>query len=243
LSLIASKIRQLFESYALADFFPASQDEPLARFIQKMLELNEVLNLTKWTKPEEVAHYHLLDSAFGMPLLKSLGPSSGDHWMDLGTGGGFPGALVLAAFPELKLTLVDSVAKKGRALEQCLAAAAWPGEVLAERAENLGRDPKTRESWNGVVARAVADFPVLLEYAIPLLKPHGHLLNWMTQEQIEKVDKAKNALRELNAQVTQKKEYRLPGLSQSRWIVLVEKLGKTDQRYPRPVGQPSKKPL
>ncbi len=243
MSLNASEIRRLFESYSLADFFPVSQDESLARFTQKMLELNEVLNLTKWIKPEEVAHYHLLDSAFGMPLLKSLGPSSGDRWMDLGTGGGFPGALVLAAFPELKLTLVDSVAKKGRALEQCLAAASWTAEVVAERAENLGRDPKTRESWNGVVARAVADFPVLLEYAIPLLRPHGHLLNWMTQEQMEKVDKAKNALQELNAQLVEKKEYRLPGLSQSRWIVLVEKLGKTDARYPRLVGQASKKPL
>lgn len=239
----ASEIRRLLVSYSLADLFPPAQDEPLARFTEKMLELNQLINLTKWIQPQEVLHYHLLDSAFGMPLLKSLAPSSGDRWMDLGTGGGFPGALVLAAFAEIEMSFVDSVAKKGRALKECLAAASWSAQVINERAENLGRDFTTRETWDGVVARAVADFPVLLEYAIPLLKPRGHLLNWMTQEQVEKVDKAQKALSELNAKVVQKQEYRLPGLSQSRWIVLVEKLGKTDERYPRPVGLPSKKPL
>jgi 16S rRNA (guanine527-N7)-methyltransferase len=243
LSLSASEIRQLFESYSLADFFSPAQEEALARFTEKMLELNQSINLTKWIQPQEVLHYHLLDSAFGMPLLKSLAPSSGDRWMDLGTGGGFPGALVLAAFPPIEMTFVDSVAKKGRALKECLAAASWSAQVVSERAENLGRDIKTRETWDGLVARAVADFPVLLEYAIPLLKPQGHLLNWMTQEQIEKVDKAQKALSELNAKVVRMQEYRLPGLSQSRWIVIVEKLGKTDERYPRLVGLPSKKPL
>ncbi len=239
----ASEIRELWTDYSLGAAFPPSQDEPLALFTHKMLELNEVLNLTKWTKPSEVLCHHLLDSAYGMPLLRSLKPQRGDRWMDLGTGGGFPGALLLAAFPELSVSFLDAILKKGKAIKQCLAAASWKGEVLTERAENLGQDSKWRESFNGIVARAVADLPVLLEYAIPLLKPQGHLLCWMTGEQIEKVDKAQKALSLLRAQIVEKQEYRLPGLSQARFILIVEKLGTTDSRYPRAAGIPSKKPL
>lgn len=239
----ASEIRTFWLEYSLGAVFPPSQDEPLALFTNKMLELNEVLNLTKWTRPNEVLVHHLLDSAYGMPLLKALKPSKLDHWMDLGTGGGFPGALLLAACPEVSVSFLDAILKKGKALEQCLAAASWKGRVLTQRAENLGQDPQWRESFDGIVARAVADLPVLLEYAMPLLKPQGRLLSWLTAEQIQKVDKAQKALSLLQAQIVESHEYHLPGLSQARFILIVEKLGTTDRRYPRAVGVPSKKPL
>lgn len=243
MTLEAATLRRLFQDHALDSVFPADQDASLARFTHQMLELNQVLNLTKWTAPEEVLYQHILDSAFGMPIIKNLGLSPNARWMDLGAGGGFPGALVLAAFPGRSMTFVDAISKKSQALIQCLAAATWSAEVLTQRAEILGQDPRTRESWDGIVARAVADLPVLLEYAIPLLKTGGYLLNWMTLEQIQKVDKAQKALGALKAQIVLKQEYQLPGLSQSRFILLVEKLGTTDARYPRPVGRPSKKPL
>ncbi|HVM31900.1 MAG TPA: 16S rRNA (guanine(527)-N(7))-methyltransferase RsmG [bacterium] len=239
----AAELRRLFEDYSLSTYFPESQDESLTLFLDHMLLLNETLNLTKWTSLSEVLTHHVLDSAFGVPLIAALKPKSGEKWMDLGTGGGFPGVLVLAAFPQTRLYFLDAVAKKARAVEQCLAAAGWSAEILAERAEALGRDPKTREGFDGVVARAVADLPVLLEYAVPLLKPGGHLLNWMTADQIEKVDKSQKALAALQARIVESREYRLPNLDQSRFILLVEKLGTTDPRYPRAVGQPSKRPL
>ncbi|HET9870250.1 MAG TPA: RsmG family class I SAM-dependent methyltransferase, partial [bacterium] len=199
MNLEASDLRRAFEGQALASFFPASQEESLARFTRRMLELNQGLNLTKWTQPEEALVHHVLDSAFGIPLAAGFSPAG--EWMDLGTGGGFPGALMVAAFPKVPFTFVDAVAKKGRAVADCLEAAGWKARVLTERAEVLGRDPAYRDRFEGVVARAVADLPVLLEYALPFLKPQGHLLSWMTQEQVQKVDKAKKAIDELGARI------------------------------------------
>jgi 16S rRNA (guanine527-N7)-methyltransferase len=226
----------------LAGFFSPDSLSALTRFSLKMLQVNETLNLTKWTEDEAFLNFHLLDSAYALPVMKPLvkGP---ERWMDLGTGCGFPGAVLIAAFPQAEVTLMDSVAKKTKALEECNQTAGWEAQTLTGRAEELGRDPLYRESWNGITTRAVADFSVVLEYALPLLKTGGYLVNWMTEDQLKIVDKAQKALQTLHCQIVKKVEYSLPGLNRSRLIVFVEKLGKTPETYPRPVGQPSKKPL
>ncbi len=208
-----------------------------------MLQINESLNLTKWTRDEEVLTYHLLDSAQVLPILK---PVLGEDpkWADLGSGCGFPGVVLKAAFPQMEMTLLDSVAKKTKALEECLKVAEWErAKILTGRAEEVGRNPSTRESWDGIVARALADFRVVLEYGIPLLKTGGYLVDWMTEEQLGTVNKSQEALEVLHAKVVQTAEYSLPGLDQRRYFVMVEKLGKTPEAYPRPVGKPSKNPL
>lgn len=207
-----------------------------------MIQINENLNLTRWVEDEAFLNYHLLDSAYALPSLKSLikGPQ---RWMDLGSGCGFPGAVLIAAFPELEVTLMDSVAKKTNALMICLDAAGWKSKTLTGRAEEIGRNAQTRETWDGVAIRAVADFRVVLEYGMPLLKTGGYLVNWMTEDQWAAVDKGQKALDLLQGKIVQKVSYSLPGLNRSRFIVIVEKLGTTSPTYPRPVGQPSKKPL
>jgi len=209
-----------------------------------MLQINENLNLTKWTDDNDVLTHHLLDSARALPLLAPrVVPSQ--HWLDLGTGCGFPGAVLIAAFPQAQVTLLDSVAKKTTALEDCLQAAGWieRAKTLTGRAEDLGQNLPTREAWDGVVARAVADFRVVLEYGIPLLKTGGYLVNWMTADQLKIVDKSSRALQLLDAKIIQKMEYKLPGLEQPRYLILVEKLGKTSGGYPRAAGKASKNPL
>jgi 16S rRNA (guanine527-N7)-methyltransferase len=207
-----------------------------------MLAINETLNLTKWVKDEQVLVHHLLDSAQCLvDLFPRLNPPQ--RWLDLGTGCGFPGVLLAAAFPGVEVTLLDSVAKKTKALETCLQGLGWKVGTLTGRAEEVGRDPRTRESWDGVLSRAVADLPVVLEYALPLLKPGGYLVNWMTEEQIQVVDSSQKALQELSGKIVKKKGYSLPGLTQTRALLFVEKVGKTSDRYPRPVGRPAKDPL
>lgn len=209
-----------------------------------MLQINESLNLTKWTEDEDVLTHHLLDSAYALPFLKPL-VTPGQRWLDLGTGCGFPGAVLITAFPEVEITLLDSVAKKTKALEECLQAAGWSprAKTLAGRAEELGRASQPRERWDGVVARAVADFRVVLEYGIPLLKTGGYLVNWMTKDQLRIVDKSQKALQLLLGKIIKTTEYQLPGLEQPRHLVLVEKLGKTPEGYPRAPGKASKNPL
>src|SRR5262249_35299897 len=116
-------------------------------------------------------------------------------------------------------------------------------KTLTARAEELGRDAKTRETWDGVSARAVADLPVLLEYALPLLRTGGYLVNWMTEDQMSWLERSQGALESLQGRIAQRVDYSLPGLSQTRCLLVVEKLGKTPEDFPRPVGVPSKRPL
>ena len=235
-------IQEAFEKEGLASFFPPDSLPPLVRYIEKLLQINQSLNLTRWTSDEQVLVFHLLDSAWPIRSLPSPGVP-GPKWLDLGTGCGFPGVVWAAAFPQWKVTLMDSVAKKIKALEECLQGT-FPGvSTWTARAEDLGRDPLHRESFDGVTARAVADFRVVLEYAIPLLKVGGYLVNWMTEDQMKLVDNSRSALQALDCQIVQKTQYQLPGLLQPRYFVTVEKRGKTSDTYPRPVGQPSKRPL
>lgn len=209
-----------------------------------MLEINQSLNLTRWTQDEDVLNQHLLDSANALPLIKSLGhPQGPEKWLDLGTGCGFPGVVLMAAFPQVEVTLLDSVAKKTKALEVCLQASGLKGKILTGRAEEVGREPSSRETWDLVSTRAVADFPVVLEYSLPLLKTGGYLVDWMTEEQLSSVDKSERALKLLDSKILKKADYLLPGLAQKRWLVVVEKLGKTSATYPRPTGKASRKPL
>lgn len=242
MSLTLEKIGEALQKAGLAGYFSPDSLSALTRFSLKMLQMNETINLTRWTEYEAFLNFHLLDSAYALPEVKPLIKGAA-LWMDLGTGCGFPGAVLIAAFPQVEVTLLDSVAKKTKALEECNQAAGWKAKTLTGRAEELGRDLRTRESWDGITARAVADFPVLLEYALPLLKTGGYLVNWMTEGQLKIVDNAQKALETLHGRIIKKMEYSLPGLNQSRSIVFVEKLGKSPDSYPRPVGQPLKKPL
>ncbi len=242
MSLGPEKLGEALEQAGLLAYFPPGSLEGLLRFTHRMLQINESLNLTKWTGDEEVLTHHLLDSAHALPFLKPW-VESPRRWLDLGTGCGFPGAVLIAAFPPLQVTLLDSVAKKTGALEDCLQAAGWNSPTLTGRAEEVGRNPSTRESWDGVVVRAVAEFRVVLEYGIPLLKTGGHLVNWMTDDQLKVVDKSGPALQALHSEIVKIADYSLPLLNQKRHLVLVEKLGKTPPTYPRPAGQPSKRPL
>jgi len=244
MSLTPEKLQDAFEKAGLLAFFPPDSLPPLTQFTLQMLKLNQSLNLTKWTREEDVLAHHLLDSAQALSLLQPLAiPHS--KWLDLGSGCGFPGAVLIAAFPQVEVTLMDSVAKKVKALGECLQAAGWEerAKTLTGRAEEMGRDPSLRESWNLVTARAVADFPVILEYALPLLKTGGYLVGWMTEGQWKAVDNSQKALQALHGKIVQRANYCLPSLQQPRILVMVEKLGKTPATYPRAVGVPSKKPL
>jgi 16S rRNA (guanine527-N7)-methyltransferase len=242
LSLTPNLLGETLEKAGLTGLISADSLSALTHFSLKMLQINETLNLTRWTEDEAFLNYHLLDSAFALPAIKSLvkGPQ---RWMDLGSGCGFPGAVLIAAFSEAEVTLMDSVAKKTKALAECLDAAGWEARTLTGRAEEIGRNAQTRETWDGVTVRAVADFRIVLEYAIPLLKTGGYLVNWMTEDQFATVDKAQKAFEVLQCKIVQKSTYSLPGLNQSRFIAIVEKLGTTSPIYPRSVGLPSKKPL
>ena len=235
--LSPERVQKAFHEQTLDLFFPPSALSSLLRFTVRMLEINRTLNLTKWTSDEDVLTFHLLDSAVCVPLIQDLSGKQPQKWIDLGSGCGFPGALLIAAFPDFEVTLLDSVGKKVKALRECLAAAGWKASALQARAEELGRNPETRETWDGVTARGVAALPLLLEYSLPLLKIGGYLVNWMTEEQAAEVDKLQGTLKGLQAQIVKTKTYSFPGMSQSRVLLVVEKMGKTPASTPRRQGK------
>lgn len=242
--MITPDIIQLkLEENGLMRHFSQDALEGLCRFTRRMLEINADLNLTHFCSDQEVLDFHVLDSAAAIPLIEKISRRPDESWMDMGSGCGYPGVVLAAAFPRMDLVLMDSVQKKVLAMKASVEAAGWSIKTVSGRAEEMGREPVYRETLDGVVARAVADLPVVLEYAIPLLKPGGYLVNWMTESQVQFVDKSQNALDELKSKIVEKTPYSLPGVNQKRFLVTVEKMGKTPSRYPRTAGTPSKKPL
>jgi 16S rRNA (guanine527-N7)-methyltransferase len=142
-----------------------------------LLTWTRAINLTAIREPADVARLHVVDSLAALPVLHARGVRA---FVDLGSGGGFPGIPLAAAIPAQRALLVDSIAKKARFLEVAAQATGLAEAVAVApvRAETLGRDPRHRGAWPAVTARAVATLADLVELAMPLLAPGGILIAW-----------------------------------------------------------------
>jgi 16S rRNA (guanine527-N7)-methyltransferase len=145
--------------------------------VRLLLAWNEAINLTAIRDPAAIAVRHVADSLTGLAELRRRGI---DRFVDLGSGGGFPGLPLAAALPADRALLVDSVGKKVAFLETAIAATGLAERVFAEaaRSEQLAADPRDRGRWPAVTARAVAPLADLVELGLPLLRPGGVLLAW-----------------------------------------------------------------
>jgi 16S rRNA (guanine527-N7)-methyltransferase len=211
-------------------------------YVAMLLEVNQHLNLTRVTDPVGVARQHLLDSLVALPELDGVAPALA---VDIGSGGGLPAIPLAIARPDLLWLLLDSVAKKARALESFVEHLGLPGiAVLAERAEAVGRDRRYRERAGVVTARAVATLPVIAELGMPLLVHGGLLLAWkgpLTMEDDE-VLRGTRAIGELGGGDP---ELLATGADQlgGHTLVRVRKTHQTPARYPRKPGEPARRPL
>ncbi len=211
------------------------------RFVGLLLDANRRLNLTRVVEPAEVGRLHLLDSVSALPRYDAVdapGPC-----LDLGSGGGVPGLVLALARPDRRWVLVDSVRKKADAL---LGFARELGlanvEVLAERAEVLGRDPSHRERYALVTARACASLPVLAEYALPLLAVGGRLLAWKGPISDDELRAGAAASALLGGEQPVVIPTGFAALGDHRFVELT-KVGPTPPAYPRRPGEPSRRPL
>ena len=145
--------------------------------VRLLLAWNAAINLTAIREPVAVAVRHVADSLTALPVLRARGV---DRFVDLGSGGGFPGIPLAAALPAERALLVDSVAKKVRFLSTAIEAVGLEAAAVAEttRAEALARSPRDRERWPAVTARAVGSLAELVELAMPLLAPGGVHVAW-----------------------------------------------------------------
>jgi 16S rRNA (guanine527-N7)-methyltransferase len=221
----------------LAPGFP----DAVERYVALLLDANRRLNLTRVVEPEPVARLHLLDALSALPLLDAL-PRS-DRCLDLGSGGGVPGLVLALARPDRRWVLVDSVQKKADVLRGFIASLGMANvEVVAERAEILGRDPAHRERYDVVAARACAALPVLAEYALPLLALGGALVAWKGPIAGQELDAGRAAATGCGGRDPSVRPSGYAVLGDHRFVV-IEKDRPTPDRYPRRAGEPARRPL
>ncbi len=216
-------------------------DEALAKFdmlAEALIEQNKTMNLTAITDPDEVVIKHFADS---VSLFSAVNPEEGAKILDLGTGAGFPGIPLLITRPDIRLTMVDSTAKKLRYVADTVEKLGLEAETLHARAEEAGKNSDYREQYDVVCSRAVAALNVLSEYCLPFVKVGGVFVAMKSAKAEEEIVDAKKAIGILGGKIIDKKTFTLSDGGE-RTLILIKKISQTPAKYPRVSAQISKKP-
>lgn len=236
---IAQLEKQAYDLFQL--HLSGHQLEQLQRYEALLQEWNQKFNLTAISDPEGVQQKHFLDSISTVMVLKNY---QLENLIDVGTGAGFPGLVIKILLPEIELTLVESVGKK---VEFCRIVAETLGlsnvNLINERAELMGRDANHREQYSAAIARAVASMPILCEYLLPFVKRDGVMLAQKGESGPAETQLAENAIQILGGKVSYIHHITLPGVVEERYLIEVNKIAPTPEKYPRRVGIPTKRPL
>jgi 16S rRNA (guanine527-N7)-methyltransferase len=219
----------------------------LARFDQlgaAVREGNKKANLTSIVEPADVETKHFLDSlTAAVPLIDRLNSGDALRLIDVGSGGGFPGLPLKLAFPQLRLTLVESVNKKAEFLRETVAQLGFTNvDVVAQRAETAGRDPLHRDAYDWATARALGTLPVVIELCAPFLAPGGLLVAQRSGKLDADLLHAAPAFKALHLWARTPIYLDVPGL-EGHGLIVGEKYAPTPQAYPRRPGMPRKRPL
>ncbi|WP_195563310.1 16S rRNA (guanine(527)-N(7))-methyltransferase RsmG [Streptococcus rubneri] len=217
------------------------QKEQYERYFELLVEWNEKINLTAITEKDEVYLKHFYDSI--APILQGLIENQPIRLLDIGAGAGFPSLPMKILFPELDVTIIDSLNKRINFLHLLAEELGLSGvHFYHGRAEDFAQDKAFRAQFDLVTARAVARMQVLSELTIPYLKVGGRLLALKASNAPEELEEAKNALNLLFSKVEDNLQYELPN-GDPRYITVVEKKKETPNKYPRKAGLPNKRPL
>lgn len=205
-----------------------------------LITWNEKMNLTSITEKDEVIYKHFVDSI----VLAKYFDLSNSRLLDLGTGAGFPGIPLKIICPECKIVLLDSLNKRVNFLNEVIKTLELK-DILAVhgRAEDLARDSKYREGFNIVTSRAVANLSTLSEYCLPFVKVNGFFVPYKSGNVDEELDNAKNAIKLLGGKVDRVEKFCPPDTDFDRSLIFINKIKKSDKKYPRKAGTPSKEPL
>lgn len=247
------KIRKYLES--ISGGYIQLSDGQLAQFemyYEMLIEKNKVMNLTAITEREDVILKHFIDSVALAGYMELNEKSL--NLIDVGTGAGFPGIPLKIAFPQLNVTLFDSLNKRVKFLNEVIDALKLDGETslqtgvgsciaLHGRAEEGGQSRELREQFDLVVSRAVANMAVLSEYCIPFVKQGGYFVPYKTDKIDEELDQGKKAVAILGGKIERIEKMQLADSDIGRSFVFIKKIKATPKAYPRRSGTANKQPL
>jgi len=217
------------------------QCEQLNNFHKILCEWNEFMNLTGITEYNEVVIKHFVDS-LAVNCVYSFKKT--DRVVDIGTGAGFPGIPLKIMYPDTSFTLLDSLNKRIKFLDEVIRINSLDGiETLHGRAEDYARDKNYREAFDVCVSRAVANLSTLSEYCLPYVKVGGVFISYKAGQLDEELKASERAIKLLGGEIKEVHKLTLPDTDIDRTFVVIKKTAATSKKYPRKAGLPSKEPL
>lgn len=219
------------------------QKEQFLKYYELLVEWNGFMNLTAITEFDDVMKKHFADS---LSIVKAFSEIRTDKLkvIDIGTGAGFPGIPLKIVFPQIELTLLDSLQKRLKFLQEVIEQLEL-GEVelIHGRAEDFCKPSMKREQYDLCVSRAVANLATLSELCIPYVKVGGKFIPYKSEKAEEEVKAAQKAIGLLGGEVKEQIEFELPESDIGRTLVVIEKKSATPKKFPRKAGMPAKEPI
>ncbi|MCR5631929.1 MAG: 16S rRNA (guanine(527)-N(7))-methyltransferase RsmG [Eubacterium sp.] len=215
-------------------------------YMNMVIEKNKVMNLTAITEPEEFSLIHFADSLSLIPAVSAAAPLTKENAsvIDVGTGAGFPAIPLKIAFPNMKLTLLDSLNKRVTFLDSVVEQLELKKvTTIHARAEEGGRQKNLRDNFDFVLSRAVANLSVLTEYCLPYAKVGGLFISYKSGDIEEELKEAKHAISVLGGKLEDVIHFQLADTDINRSFVLIRKEKATPKAYPRKAGTAKKSPL
>lgn len=216
------------------------QTEQFLRYYELLIEWNSFMNLTGITEYEEVVIKHFVDS---LSLVKAVELNEDISLIDIGTGAGFPGIPLKIVFPDLKVTLLDSLNKRIKFLDEVILQLGLIDiKTIHGRAEDFSKPDKLREKYDICVSRAVANLSSLCEYCLPFVKLDGKFIPYKSEKISDEIENAKKAIFVLGGKVENQIDFYIND-DIYRNLIIIRKVQKTPKQYPRKAGTATKNPI
>lgn len=219
------------------------QKEQFLKYYELLVEWNGFMNLTAITEFDDVMKKHFADS---LSIVKAFSKIRTEKLkvIDIGTGAGFPGIPLKIVFPQIELTLLDSLQKRLKFLQEVIdQLKLGEVELIHGRAEDFCKPSMKREQYDLCVSRAVANLATLSELCLPYVKVGGKFIPYKSEKAEEEVREAQKAITLLGGEVKEQIGFELPESNIGRTLVVIEKKNITPKKFPRKAGMPAKEPI